>query len=303
MVNRTNQPAPSQNLPSSNKAKRTAPAHKNLEKPLDIDVRGFDASSYKNVSSSPTQDLYGKLQQACDFFNQTLFDGKLPACMLTVQRKEKTCGYFSANRWMNLASGQVHEIAINPAYFARHPLIHLFQTIVHEQCHLWQHEYGQPSQTGYHNHEWANKMEVIGLMPSSTGAPGGKRIGQKMADYPIAGGRFEMQCMALIESGYIFSWMDRILAHQTIVVPSEVPTSPAPINVIQIETRAQVAALLQTNFIELFPNCTSAQVIQRRAVNAKTKYQCPGCKTNLWGKPDLKVDCQACKTEFQTKVN
>jgi hypothetical protein len=33
-------------------------------------------------------------------------------------------------------------------------------------------------------------MEEIGLMPSSTGAPGGKKTGQKMSDYIIPGGVF-----------------------------------------------------------------------------------------------------------------
>lgn len=40
------------------------------------------------------------------------------------------------------------------------------------------------------NEEWADKMEGIGLMPSSTGKPGGSRTGEKMADYAIEGGLF-----------------------------------------------------------------------------------------------------------------
>jgi len=39
--------------------------------------------------------------------------------------------------------------------------------------------------------KWARKMEGIGLMPSSTGKPGGKKSGGKVGDYVIAGGCFE----------------------------------------------------------------------------------------------------------------
>jgi len=34
-------------------------------------------------------------------------------------------------------------------------------------------------------------MESLGLVPSSTGAPGGKKTGQKMNDYPLKNGIFE----------------------------------------------------------------------------------------------------------------
>lgn len=48
--------------------------------------------------------------------------------------------------------------------------------------HLWQYHFGKPGRRGYHNKEWANKMESIGLMPSSTGQPGGDKTGDKMAE-------------------------------------------------------------------------------------------------------------------------
>lgn len=38
--------------------------------------------------------------------------------------------------------------------------------------------------------EWADKMQSIGLIPSSSGEPGGKRTGDKMADFPAEDGKF-----------------------------------------------------------------------------------------------------------------
>jgi len=69
-------------------------------------------------------------------------------------------------------------------------LIEVYSTLVHEQCHIWQYTLGMPSRPGYHNKEWANKMIAVGLMPSTTGKPGGKIVGQGMSDYPIENGVF-----------------------------------------------------------------------------------------------------------------
>jgi len=52
-------------------------------------------------------------------------------------------------------------------------------------------------------------MEAVGLMPSSTGKPGGARTGQKMNDYPIAGGPFEKACKSLMAKRFKLSWYDR----------------------------------------------------------------------------------------------
>jgi len=78
----------------------------------------------------------------------------------------------------------------HPSYFAVVPLLEVLQTLVHEMVHAWQFHFGKPGRRGYHNKEWADKMEAIGLMPSSTGKPGGARTGEKMADYAIPGGLF-----------------------------------------------------------------------------------------------------------------
>ena len=158
----------------------------------------------------PTESLISKIQLAYDHFNEDLFEGKLPDVILTAQRINKTMGYFSADRWAGKDGETRHEIAINPEYVANSAMIEMLQTIAHEQAHLFQHVYGSPSRKSYHNSEWSELMEGIGLMPSDTGAPGGKRTGQKMADYPIEGGKFLKSCENLIKKkNFHLPYIDR----------------------------------------------------------------------------------------------
>ncbi len=47
---------------------------------------------------TPTHSFYNYLEAAYNFFNAALFAGRLPTCLLTVQREKNVMGYFSANR-------------------------------------------------------------------------------------------------------------------------------------------------------------------------------------------------------------
>lgn len=162
------------------------------------------------MTAKPTMQMYTFVQDAYDFFNDRLFNGQLPPCLLTLQRESNAMGYFSSNRWQRGKGKEtVHEIALNPSFFITHRPLELMQTLVHEMVHLWQHEFGTPSHRSYHNKEWADKMESIGLMPSSTGEPGGKRTGQRMSDYPIKDGAFYLQCVVFSQMGYKLPFYDR----------------------------------------------------------------------------------------------
>ncbi len=250
----------------------------------------------KAHESSPTDEFYSLLSQAFDHFNKSLFTNTLPRCLLTVQRETNTLGYFSPDRWGNRKGQKAHEIAINPAYFASHSLIEVLQTLVHEQCHLWQQVFGtRKSRHGYHNREWAFKMEGIGLMPSQTGLPGAKKTGQQMSDYPIAGGPFLKACQELIESGYQISWIDRI---------------PASNECCQIRGGAEytggdyipeeIEVVLNTKIEDLVPDLTPLElVLEAKGKKNKTKYTCSGCNTNIWGKPKLRVTCDICNKSFR----
>ncbi|MBJ3115000.1 SprT-like domain-containing protein, partial [Salmonella enterica subsp. enterica serovar Typhimurium] len=137
--------------------------------------------------------------------------------LLHLQREKQTYGYFSPERFVNSQGTRTDEIAMNPAYFAVCPPEEIMQTLCHEMCHLWQHHFGKPGRRGYHNKEWADFMEAIGLMPSSTGAPGGARTGDKMADYAIEGGRFLEAYESLMTDDYRISWMDRFPSREKLM--------------------------------------------------------------------------------------
>lgn len=151
----------------------------------------------------PTAEFYEELQKIYQFFNVELFNNELPNCLITVQRKKRVMGYFSPNRWVDDKENKIHELALNPSYFASCNFIEVFQTIVHEMCHLWQFECGKPSRRTYHNKEWADKMESIGLIPSSTGKVGGKKTGQSMNDYPEKGEFLKIYVSNYLKTGYL----------------------------------------------------------------------------------------------------
>lgn len=144
--------------------------------------------------AAPTPEQYGNLQAAYTYFNDTLFNGELSACLLTFGRDVKKCyGYFHANQWANKDDNDitVHTISLTPMHLCR-PLRDVFGTLVHEMVHLWQEDHGQKkSRTGYHNREWAEKMKEVGLYPSSTGEEGGKETGQKCSHYILDGGAYD----------------------------------------------------------------------------------------------------------------
>jgi hypothetical protein len=141
---------------------------------------------------------YGGLEEAFGFFNGRLFDGKLPHVLINLERKANSYGYFAPNRMVYRADAVAeHVIALNPDSFVDHTDEQVCQTLVHEMAHLWQHFFGKPSARGYHNREWAAKMITVGLMPSSTGMPGGKITGQKMSDYILRDGPFKAAFAAL----------------------------------------------------------------------------------------------------------
>lgn len=152
---------------------------------------------------------YERLAAAYDWFNKRLFDGKLPEIIITLNhRKPSECGFFRdagftyRDHEKHSDSEGVGEISLNPEAMFGHPDTEVMDTLVHEMAHVWQRYLGKPPRKAYHDKQWAAKMEAIGLMPSSTSQPGGKRTGQKMGDYVIEGGKFDIECKKLFETGW-----------------------------------------------------------------------------------------------------
>jgi predicted SprT family Zn-dependent metalloprotease len=143
------------------------------------------------MPKTPTKRAYAELDDAFAYFNKHLFDGRLPPCLITVRPHRKSYGYFSSERFGSRDGQEVHdEIALNIKTFQQRTPIEILATLVHEMVHQEQHHFGEPSRGGYHNKEWARLMERVGLMPSDTGAPDGKRTGQRVHHYVIPDGQF-----------------------------------------------------------------------------------------------------------------
>ena len=156
-----------------------------------------------------TQNQYTTIDEIFDYYNVKLFDGKLKDCMIITSRKKDAAGYFQYKAWKNKAvkkDADIHEICLNPDFFNNDDM-QWQKTLVHIMVHIYQYDHGKPSRRDYHNLEWAEIMEKIGLMPSSKGKPGGERTGFKMSEYPVPGGMFIEAYNSLKDKNikYIFS--------------------------------------------------------------------------------------------------
>lgn len=169
---------------------------------------------------NPTTDTYAELKQAYDFFNQELFDNRLPQCLITLQRQHDTFGYFSANQFVKLGGHGdfAHEIALNPIYFAVRSIPETLSVMAREMVtlDLLLHSSGKPPRRRYRNKEWAEGCEDIGLMPSDTGQPGGKKVGDNVQTYIIDGGRFDQVSSKLVDDQFRLSWADRFLPNMPV---------------------------------------------------------------------------------------
>lgn len=227
--------------------------------------------------------FYGYLSVIAQHFNQVLFDDALPMPFLSLKRGQGALGYYSRNRWQQDDGQLIDEISLDPTVFAQHSWLTLMQTIAHQQCHLWQHCHGTPSRAGYHNAEWAEQMEAIGLIPSATGQPGGRKTGQRMLDYPEPCGPFIKACIDLSEDRFNLPLVKRFSDEaQTIELPVDLQI---PNDILQ-RLCSTVGVHTQDREIE--------QLEDLRLLKRKVGYSCPQCSATVWGRQGLELQCQTC---------
>lgn len=160
----------------------------------------------------PTTETYRHLRHAYALLNRRLFADMLPSCLITIQRHKRAYGYFSGRRFKSFDGGKTtDEIALNPEYFIERGDKGVLSTLGHEMVHQWQDHFGKPSEGGYHNAEWAAKMSELGLVPTDTGLPGGKRTGRRMTHVIEAGGLFDKAADELIRKGFVIAFVDRTI--------------------------------------------------------------------------------------------
>lgn len=254
-----------------------------------------------NTSVNPTAQTYAELQQVFTVFNRELFADQLPPCLLTLQREKRTYGYFSLGRFGSRAGQTTDEIALNPEYFAVVPVVEILQTVAHEMVHLWQAHFGRPGRARYHNEEWADKMEAIGLMPSSTGQPGGRRVGDRMADYVLPGGRFSAVVSDLVQGeGFGITWYDRFPpAGPLYPVDGAGACAGLPAAALVVAAQQGVAVATPTSAA---PGAAGQHAPAANRSN-RVKYSCPQCGLNAWAKPAARLACLECQLELQALLD
>lgn len=142
-------------------------------------------------------DLYPVLRQLYDECNAAFFRDQLPPCMIVLRaRSKRTMGAYSPECWgayqSDPADAHIDTLVLNSEAFKTRSEEEICSTLVHEMCHAWEFRVdGTEAKNGHHDRIWGAQMVRCGLMPSSTGQPGGKQTGRQMAHYILDNGAFQ----------------------------------------------------------------------------------------------------------------
>jgi len=142
--------------------------------------------------------------------------------------------------------------------------------------HLWQQHFDRPSRRGYHNKRWASKMVEIGLVPSSTGKPGGRPTGYRVSHFIRENGPFDRACRAYLASAQTTLFQDR--AYWCVEIDEgQDPATP--------QTRS--------------PDADRERHERERKAASKTRFRCPtrGCQV-AWANRGSKLICALCDEEM-----
>lgn len=251
-----------------------------LARKVSYDTKFLRMKKQTKQLPTPTEQQFKSLNGAYKYFNRKLFNNELPGCILNFSRLKGTHGFLAPERWKRVGEEEfsTHEISLTPTTLYRTP-IEIFSTLVHEMCHLWQWEFGNPSRNGYHNKEWAAKMIEVGLIPSHTGKPDGKMTGQRMTHYIEEGGSYQSAFEKMPER-YVL-----------------------PFTSLDGEVMKRLIEGNDPSGSDGEPSDKKKRLAKLRPVSRnKTKYSCPGCKVNVWGKPGLKIRCEDCDMSFEANT-
>ncbi len=219
---------------------------------------GRFASEKQAAAMRPTAETYNPLQEAYDTLNRALFSSALPRCLITLQRRKKSYGYFAGGRFGRRDGAVTDEIALNPSHFAERTVEAVLATLAHEMVHLWQHHCGAPGRGRYHNRQWAEQMKAIGLQPTDTGEEGGKETGERVSHFVIPDGPFARAAAKLAARGFALPWTER--------------------------PKASLSRAGGEDEAGGEPESKSGK---------RVKYTCPRCGLNAWAKHEAALICGA----------
>lgn len=242
---------------------------------------------------TPTLALYGALQRAFDHFNAELFDGRLPHCLISLRSSSRVYGYHHHRRFIAPDGREIDELGLHPGFFTLRPVEEVLSTLVHEMVHHWQRAFGSPSDSNPHNREWTGKMEALGLPPSSTGLPGGRRTGRSMSHYIRPDGAYLASCRRLLGTGFALPWLDR----------------HAPQALDQSEHRRAALAAAGVDLAlsdppsALLPPApdggTPVVPPPPKREPSRVKFACTRCDAKAWARPGTALVCGDCGIPLQ----
>lgn len=283
-----------------------------------------------------TQSEYSSFQVAYDHFNRELFaEQALPQLLVTLQRQANTLGYLAPQHFVRRGNPSspdfIHELALNPDGFVGRTDKEILSTLVHEMVHAWQVTYGKAGRRGYHNREWAEKMKVVGLTPISARGDD-KQVGDSMTHIIAEGGRFEVACQQLLDTGFRLEWQSRVAVVPATPRKRKTPTTPAA-----NDNTGSVGG--ENNVDDYFPTLSGGgnagfdededeieadeivdeeDLDEDRALggprpmmvvnflrpqkNDRVKFTCPTCKLNAWAKPTASLLCGVCWDNGQGSI-
>lgn len=202
---------------------------------------------------------------AYDHLNRELFNGKLPVPMLVLTRDARViAGHFVSKKWTDTETGKktIHEIAININMMQRGDPVLIFGILVHEMVHLWQEEKGEPTRNGYHNQEWVDKAQELGLeCPEGPG----QKANTNAALTP--GGPAEIAIADMPDEAW-FPWTTTGIKQEGDDKGGGTPPPPPPV------TKS----------------------------GKRSKYTCPVCGLNAWAKAGVVLICGACNQPLVEQV-
>jgi hypothetical protein len=128
-------------------------------------------------------------------------------------------------------------------------------------------------------------MEEVGLVPSDTGKPGGKKVGQGMTHYVDNKGKF-----ALVFKGISKEAHDKLRLKYLPAIaysqPSGGASGSASSATIFLKPKSGANGVTRTVALPVLKSGT------------REKYSC-SCGINVWGKPGLNLVCGDCKGKFE----
>jgi len=124
-----------------------------------------------------TIEQYQVLYEIYDHFNQKFFDKKnrLGDCMIIINRKTKEPGHFKPNVWG--PKKNIPEISLNPDLLGGSALNWCLE-LAHNMIHYWQFNKGNASRKGYHNTEFSEESDRVGMGILSANGIKFKQTGQ-----------------------------------------------------------------------------------------------------------------------------